>query len=138
MISEEIKNIKSGKKDLRKFGITMAIALGVLGLLFLWRGRGFFYYFFILSTAFLILGVVAPMFLKPIQKAWMTFAILMGWFMTRFILSILFFVVFTLIALVARLFNKRFLDLQIDKSCTSYWKHREPEEVPKEDYERQF
>lgn len=138
MITEEIKNIKSGKKDLRTFGITMAIALGVLGLLFLWRGRSFYPYLFILSAAFLILGVVAPIILKPVQKAWMTFAIIMGWFMTRLILSILFYLVFTLMALVARLFAKRFLDLKIDRSSTSYWKYREPRELIKQDYERQF
>lgn len=138
MIIEEIKNIKSGKQDLRKFGITMAIALGVFGLLFLWRGRGFYPYFFILSAAFLILGVVAPIILKPVQRAWMTFAIIMGWFMTRLILSILFYLVFTLIALVARLFHKRFLDLKIDRSSTSYWRYREPRESIKQDYERQF
>ena len=48
MIIDEIRHIKSGKKDLWKFGITMGIVLGVLGVLFLWRGRGFYFLFFIL------------------------------------------------------------------------------------------
>lgn len=138
MIIEEIKNIKSSSKDLRSFGITMAIALTVLGLLFLWRGRGFYYYFFILSATFLVLGMVAPPILKPVQKAWMTFAIIMSWFMTRLILGILFYLVFTVVALVARLLGKQFLDLKTDKSATSYWKYRKPREVSKHDYERQF
>lgn len=138
MIIDEIRNIKSGKKDLRTFGITMGIALGVLGLLFLWRGRSFYVYFFILSAAFLVLGVVAPIVLKPIQKVWMTFAVIMGWFMTRLILSILFYLVFTPMAFVARLFGKQFLDLKIDRSSTSYWKMKEPRESIKQDHERQF
>ncbi len=116
----------------------MAIALGVLGLLFLWRGRSFYLYFFIFSAVFFILGMVAPIVLKPVQKAWMTFAIIVGWFMTRLILSVLFYLVFTSVGFVARLLGKQFLDLKIDKSATSYWRHRVPKQLMKKDYERQF
>ncbi len=82
MIIEPIKNIKSGRSDLRKFGITVGIVLGLLGGLLFWRGKDSYLYFLMLSATFLLLGLVVPILLKPIHKVWMTLAVLMGWFMT--------------------------------------------------------
>ena len=138
MLLEEIENIKSGKSELRKFGIMIGIVLGLLGGLLLWRGKDSYTYFLLLSTVFIFLGLVLPIVLKPIQKVWMTFAVILGWFMTRFILSILFYVVFTSIGLVSRLFGKQFLDLKMDNSKKSYWNYRKTREFKKSDYERQF
>ena len=39
MILEEIKNIKSEKKDLRDFGIVMGIAFGLLAGAHWWKGK---------------------------------------------------------------------------------------------------
>ncbi len=138
MLLEEIENIKSGKSELRNFGVTIGIVLGMLGGLLLWRGKDIYAYFLLLSTVFIFIGLVLPIVLKPIQKAWMTFEVILGWFMTRFILSILFYVVFTSIGLVSRLFGKQFLDLKMDNSKKSYWNYRKTREFKKSDYEKQF
>jgi len=138
MLLEEIKNIKSGKKELRNFGITFGLILGLLGVVFLWRGKDYYNYFIILSLVFFLSGLVLPFLLKPVQKAWMTFAVILGWFMTRFILSILFYVVFTSTRLIAGLFGRQFLDLKMDNSKKSYWNYRKTREFKKSDYERQF
>jgi len=135
---EGIKNIESGRKELRRFGLTMGIVLGLLGGLSWWRATDYYSCFFILSIASLLLGLAVPMLLKPVHKIWMTLAILMGWLMTRILLSILFFLVFTPMGLVARLFGKQFLDLKIDKKRRSYWNYREAREFKKIEYERQF
>lgn len=138
MIIEAIKNIKSGRSDLRKFGITVAIILGVLGGLFLWRGRDYYSYFLMLSAVFLLLGLVVPVLLKPIHKVWMTLAVLLGGLMTRVILSVLFYVVVTPIGLFARLFGKNFLDLKFDRNADSYWIPKGKVKFERSDYERQF
>ena len=91
MLIKEIKNIKSGKSELRKFGITIGIILCLLGGLLLWREKDYYFYFLILSTVFIFPGLVLPILLKPVHKAWMTLAVLLGWLMTRAILSVLFF-----------------------------------------------
>ena len=127
-----------GRKELRKFGLTMGIVLGLLGGLWWWRANPYYSYLFILSIAFLLLGLAVPMLLKPVHKIWMTLAVLMGWLMTRVLLSILFFLVFTPMGLVARLFGKQFLDLKIDKKKRSYWNYREAREFKKIEYESQF
>ena len=140
MLLEEIKNIKSEKRDLRNFGITIGIALGILGGLLWWRGRDTYSYFLIFSAAFILFGLVMPALLKPLQKAWMTLAVIMGWFMTRLILAVLFYLVFTPIGILSKLFGNKFLDLKVEKSNKSYWIYKEKETLPfnKSKYEKQF
>ena len=136
---EEIRNIKSGKSDLRKFGITMGIASGILGGILHWLGKEHALIFLSLAALFLFLGLVLPHLLKPAQKTWMTVAVLMGWVMTRVILSVLFYLLLTPTGLLAKLFGKRFLDTRFPgKSAQSYWIKKEKLSIKKEDYERQF
>ncbi len=138
MLLEEIKNIKSGKRDLRNFGIVIGIALAILGGLLWWKGRDTYSIFIILSLVFIFFGLILPSALKPLQKAWMTLAVIMGWFMTRVILCILFYFIFTPIGLIARLSGKQFLDLKWGKSEDTSWIKRKHKELNKSDYERQF
>jgi hypothetical protein len=126
------------RRKLRNFGLTVGIAFGVLGALLFWREKAHYVYFAVISAAFLALGLLVPMALKPVERVWMTAANAMGWVMTRVILTILFFVVFTPIGLVARLFGEDFLSLKMDKSRTSYWIYRQARTRGKEDYEKQF
>ena len=138
MIIAEIRKIKSTREELKKFGITVGIALGVLGAFFLWRERWFYHYFLAASISFIIFGIAIPSILMPVQKAWMAFAIVMGFLMTRLILSILFYLVVTPIALIAKLFRKDFLDIRIDKEAQSYWRPRTNKMADKSTYERQY
>ncbi|VAX27586.1 hypothetical protein MNBD_NITROSPIRAE02-1288 [hydrothermal vent metagenome] len=88
---------------------------------------------------FIAFGLFLPNLLKPLQKAWMTLAVLMGWVMTRLILFVLFFLIVTPIGLLAWLLNRDLLRLKIDRnSCNSYWMSKRREEVKRSDYERQF
>jgi hypothetical protein len=137
MLLEEIKEIKSGKRDLRNFGLVMGVALGVLGGLLLWRGKDTYTYFFIVSAVFILLGLIIPSVLKPLQKIWMVFAVILGWFMTRLILSILFYAVFTSIRLISGLMGKKFLGSE-NISRESYWIKRDSTPFDKKNYERQF
>ncbi len=138
MFLEEIKAIKSEKKDLRNFGLTIGIALGVLAGLLWWKEKDTYTIFIILSLAFIFFGLALPTLLRPLQKAWMTLAVILGWFMTRVILSILFYFVFTGIGLSSRLFGKQFLNLKMDHTKKSYWIYRKSASFDKEKYEKQF
>ena len=138
MFLEEIKNIKSEKKDLRDFGITFGVVLGLLAGALWWKGKDTYTIFIALSAAFFFFGLVLPRLLTPLQKVWMMFAVVLGWFMTRLILSILFYVVFTVIGGGARLFGKKFIDMKIDPSRESYWISRESKPFEKSKYENQF
>ncbi|MEW6601051.1 MAG: SxtJ family membrane protein [Nitrospirota bacterium] len=138
MLLEEIKNIKSEKNDLRNFGITFGVVLGLLAGALWWKGRDTYPIFIILSFLFFFFGLVLPNLLKPLQKAWMSFAVVLGFFMTNLILGILFYLVFTLIGVVSRLFGKQFLSLKKDRSIQSFWYYRKNKPFNKNDYENQF
>ncbi len=138
MLLDEIKNIKESKSDLRKFGLTVGIVLSLLGILFLILSKPSFLYFLIPGILLILLGLVIPQILRPLNKVWMTFALLMGWIMTRVILSILFYLGLTAISFLAKLFRKKFLELKIDKSKKTYWIKRENKKITSADLERQF
>lgn len=138
MLLEEIKNIKSEKKDLRNFGITFGVVLGILAGALWWNEKDTYCIFIVLSLSFFFFGFVLPALLKPLQKVWMAFAVVMGFFMTNVILGILFYIVFTFIGVGLRLFGKQFLDLKMDSSKRSYWHYRKKTLFNKTDYEKQF
>lgn len=139
MIVEEIKNIKSGKKELRKFGITMGTVIGIIGGLLFWREKTYYIYFLGVSFAFFLFGFAIPFILKPIHKFWMGLAVLMSWVMTRVILSILFYFGITPISFLARLFGKDFLGLKFNKNTkSSYWILKERKKLERESYEKQY
>ncbi|MDI6809398.1 MAG: SxtJ family membrane protein [Candidatus Eisenbacteria bacterium] len=138
MIVEEIKNIKSGKKELRQFGLTVGIVFALLAALLWWRGRSSCPYFFLISAVLILPAFLVPSVLKPVHKVWMTFAILMSWVMTRVILGLVFYVGITPMGFLARLSGKDFLRLKFDKKADSYWIPKERQKFEKSDYERQF
>lgn len=139
MIIDDIKKIKSDKNELRKFGITIGIVLGLLGGLLWWRGKDSYFILLSISAGFILLGVITPIALKPLQKVWMTLALVLGWVMTRVLLSLMFFLLFFPIGLLARVFGKDFLDEKFDPGAESYWISRDiDEEKEKTTYEKQF
>ena len=135
---EEIKNIKSGKSDLRNFGITVGIILLVISGFLFWKEKESCQIFLAIGIILLLIAISIPAVLKPVYWIWMIFAIILGWFMTRVILSLLFYIIFTSIGLTLRFFGKQFLELRWDKSKESYWNFRTKEHQQNEDYEKQF
>mgnify|MGYP005725384483 CR=1 FL=1 len=138
MLLEEIKQIKSTKKELRSFGLVMGVALGIIAGLLYWFEKPNFDYVLYAGLGVALLGLAVPVVLKPFQKIWMTFAVIMGWFMTRLILSILYFLVFTPIALIGKLVGKKFLDTSWGTATNTYWVYRDNMTIDKTRYEQQF
>ena len=134
---EEIKNIKSTKKDLKSFGITIGSIFFVISGLLFFREKDLYIHFFSIGLAFIFSGIVLSFILKPFYKIWMTFAVIIGWIMTRIILAILFFFIITAIGALARLFGKDFLNLKPDNR-DSFWNMRNRDRELNQDYEKQF
>ena len=135
---EEIKNIKSEKCNLRNFGIIVGIILLIISGFLFWKEKESFQIFLTIGIALLLTAIAKPPFLKPFYWIWMIFAIILGWFMTRVILSLLFFLIFTSIGLTSRLLGKKFLELRWDKSKETYWNFRSDEQIQNGNYEKQF
>ena len=92
----------------------------------------------IIGIVLLVSGLVIPIILKPIFFLWMVFASILGFIMTRVILSLLFFIILTPIGLILRLFGKQLLLFEEDLTKESYWNKRTVESFSQTNYEKQF
>ncbi len=137
-IIEEIKNIKSTQKDLRKFGITVGTVLAALAVVFYFLGRSYYIYFGIAGLVLILVGLLIPLILKPLNKIWMSLAIVLGWLSSRIILIIVFYLVLTPISLIAKISGKKFLDLKYKAEVDSYWIKRDIKKPDNTSYEKQY
>jgi len=138
MLKEEIRNIREEKTDLRKFGLTVGTVLLLISIVLYLLDKDSFIYFGGVGILLLSFGLILPTVLKPLNRMWMILAIILGWFMSRVILFILYYVIITTIGFFLKLIGKDFLHLKIDKSSQSYWEARERKITGQIDYERQF
>lgn len=137
-IREDIKQLKTGERDLRKFGLMVGGVFAVLGILFLLRHKAHYPYFLWPGIVLLAFGAVFPRALKYVYIAWMSVAFVLGFVMAHVVLTLFFFLVITPIGLIARLTGKDFLRLKLDKTAATYWIRREQKVRAEADHERQF
>ncbi|OGW77948.1 MAG: hypothetical protein A2Z83_05040 [Omnitrophica bacterium GWA2_52_8] len=139
MVLKEINSIQSSTKDLRSFGFVVGGCFAGLAALSAWRGHGLApMVLTAIGGPLIIGGWLYPRALKPLQKAWMTLAVLMGWVMTRVILSVIFFAVMMPFALCLKLMKKRFMMLEFDSRRASYWERKPEELFDAKKYEQQY
>lgn len=137
-IHADLKKLKTGDRDLRKFGLTIGGVFIVLGVLFLLRHRSSYLVFGGAGAVLTAFGIIWPRALKYVYIAWMGLAFTLGFVMSNVILTLFFFLFVTPIALLARLFHKDFLARKWDKRAATYWIQCGREVKPAHTYERQF
>lgn len=135
---EEIKKIKSSKKDLENFGLIVGGIFIIFSLYFYWKDKNYADITLYIGIVLVTLGITSSFLLKPIQKVWMIFGIILGFLVTNIILIFFFYLIITPFAIIARLVGKSFLDISFDEDISTYWKKREEKEVSKIDMEKQF
>lgn len=138
MLKEEFKHIKETKKDLRKFGLTVGGVLVAIAIVLFYFERPSAIYFAVIGGLLFISGLVFPSILKPLNKIWMGLAVVLGFFMSRLILTVLFYLVLTPVSFLAKIVSKKFIILKYNKSVESYWEKRTIIQKKQIDYERQF
>jgi hypothetical protein len=138
MLKEDFQNIKETQKDLRKFGLTVGGVLSVIAFILFYFERPAAIYFVVIGGLLILFGALFPKLLKPLNKIWMSLAIILGYIMSRVIIIILFYLVLTPIGILAKLVGKKFMVLKYDKSAKTYWEKRTIIQKKQIDYERQF
>jgi multisubunit Na+/H+ antiporter MnhG subunit len=138
MLKEELKHIDNSNSAVKKTGLTLGVVLILIALLLWYLGKTSFMYFSIIGGLFIILTLIAIPVLRPFHKLWMTLALLMGFVMSRVILTLLYYLVLTPIGLLAKIVGKKFMPLGFDKNAKSYWEKRDNTAKQQIDYERQF
>lgn len=138
MLRDEIKQIKSTRKELKKFGWMVGIALIILGVLFLIWEKESAIYFLGTGSLLLLSGLLVPMSLKYLHKVWMTLTIILASVVTYVLLGLLFYLGFTTMGMMARLLKKPFLDMEWKEPRESYWNYREQKNIDHNHLEKQY
>ena len=136
-IITDVRAFSPNNKDYSKLGITFFIILGSIGLVLLWQRNQMGYYFCGAGVLLVLWAIIWPKGFAPVYYSWMGLAIVLGAFVSRILLAILFYFIVTPIGLIARLFKKDFLNLKQNKS-ESYWHIRYHDEYNSEDSEKMY
>jgi len=122
----------------REFGFLFSIIFLIISVTL------FFFNSLIPSKTFLILGLIFaaislifPRALQPINYLWMLFGALIGKIVSPIILGFIYFLMFTPISIITRLFGRDELSLR-SKNSESSWKNREDTIIEPESFKNQF
>ena len=110
------------RSGLRQFGITTGIIVAVLfGVFFPWLlEAGFVLWPWVLCGLLALMGLVAPMSLRPVYKIWMRFGLMMSRFTTPLIMGLVFFLVITPVALVMKIMGRDPMKRKLAHDQTTY------------------
>ena len=127
------------KLDNKRFGRQMGLVLVALAGLGFWRDWPSFLSlsFLTLGAVHLILAVIAPGLLTGFNRFWMSLGYYFGKVFAPIEMAIIFFLMFTPIALVMRLFRRDALLIRKNK-VNSYWKVRETPQISAESFRNQY
>ena len=125
--------------ELRRFGLTVGGMFLLLGGLSRWRGHVWPpLVMWTIGVLLVVPGLVVPLALAPVQRAWMRFATVLGEVNSRIILGVFFFVVIAPVGFVLRRLVRDPLDRRLDDDKPTNWVPRARVPVERARYEQQF
>jgi hypothetical protein len=133
----ESKHELKGSSD-RTFGLVFAAFFAIVACLPLRKHLPPRWWAFGVAAAFALVAAMAPGWLKPLNKAWTRVGLLLQKITNPLVMGVIFYGIFTPIAVIARTFGKDPLRLRFDSKATSYWIERERREFPPESLREQF
>lgn len=110
------------RAGLRKFGLTTGAIIAVLfGLLIPWLiGFRFPLWPWLVVAVLGVWALLAPATLNPVYRGWMRFGLVIGAVMNRLLLGIMFFLIFSPIGVLMRLFGRDTMTRKFDARRASY------------------
>ena len=130
--------LKPDKYVLKKFGVSLTIVFLVITFFISRKSPQNIWPTFLLSCVFYLAALIKPTLLKPVYAVLMRVGLATTWIISRLVLLIIFYFLFTPMGLIIRLFGIDLLDRKIDKHKESYWKAKEKNIPGTPGYERQF
>ena len=108
------------KSSNRSFGIIFFIVFLLISVWPIMDGQALRVWSLVISLIFLILGILNSKILSPLNLIWFKFGLLLGRIVAPIVMSLVFFVVVTPIALILKILGKDLLNLKKNNS-SSYW-----------------
>jgi len=117
-------NNQRERQELKTFGEVLFFGFLMIAFIVDLRGKSAAVYLLGIGLFFLVISWISPMRLRLVKTVWMKIGHGLGWFNTRVLLGLIFFLLLTPIALVTRLFGMDLLDQKLQKEKESYWRVR--------------
>lgn len=141
-VRAEIAALDVSRRALRSFGLVVgAVFLGISALIAWkhdWTVVGAVPWFGGLGATLMVFGAVLPTLLRPLHRVWMGLAFVLGFVMTRVILTVAFFAMFAPVGLFFRLIRRDALHQKPDPEAASYWIPRDATATDRARLERLF
>lgn len=122
----------------RSFGGVFVVSFLVLTALSVWNGGRAWPWFVGASGTVLLTTLVRPALLTPFNRWWMRLATLLHRVSSPLLLGVIFYGMFTPMALVMRLAGRDVLKRKFDRSTASYWVRRDPPGPDRASFRDQF
>jgi hypothetical protein len=126
-----------GSSD-RSFGWVFTGFFAILAFLPLLRGKPFRPWALAVSGAILLLTLIRPRLLHPLNILWARLALLISKVTNPIMTGLMFYVLFTPVAIVLRLMGKDLLRLKAEPAENTFWIPRDPPGPAPETMRNQF
>ena len=121
----------------QKFGYFFTFVFLITSIYFYFRENNMaFYVLGTCSIVFFLVTLFKAEILKPLNKLWMSFGLVLGMIVSPIVMGAIFFIIFTPIGILMRLFGRDELLLQF-KTKASYWTKRN-EDIHSNSFRDQF
>lgn len=108
------------------FGMLFVAVFALVGSYVWWRGGSLHPWWFGLSASTLVVTLLAPGLLAPLNRAWMRLASILNTIVSPIVLGIMFFGVFAPTGIVMRLAGRDAMRRRRDPRARTYWQERDP------------
>ena len=122
----------------RSFGLVVGGILSVIGIYQFFAGSGLSVWILGLGMTLVLVGVIAPRMLHPLNIAWTHLGILLGKVATPVVMFLVYVISVVPTGLILRLMRKDLLRLKPASGDASYWIVRTPPGPPPESLKDQF
>ena len=124
---------KPSPSKLREFAVVWLVAFSLIAALLAWKigcfsGAGSWRLpVFLWALAMLVglTGILLPSTVKPVYIAWMGIAFPIGWLLSHVLLALIYYGLFTGIAVAFRILRRDSLMLKFDQAAVTYWEKHE-------------
>lgn len=110
----------------RSFGTLFFVVFGLIGGYRWFHGHAGSSLWFAAAVATLIVTLLRPDWLAPLNRAWMGLAAVLHRVVSPVVLGVLYFGLFTPAAYVMKVFGRDVLNRRFNPSARSYWVERSP------------
>ena len=112
--------IDKNRSSNKSFGIVFFLVFFLIGMYPLLNSNDVRFWSLLISSIFLILGLMNSKILTPLNRLWFKFGIILGKIISPIVMGVIFFLVVTPIGLIMRILKKDILNLKFNELDT-YW-----------------